>query len=36
MSEYGHRLQFNDNHIASCPESGQEYKLEQNRVTRIK
>lgn len=36
MSEYGHRLQFDKNGIAICEESGQEYKLENNLVTRIK
>lgn len=36
MSEYGHRLKFNANGIAVCPESQQEYKLEGNKVRRIK
>jgi UDP-2-acetamido-3-amino-2,3-dideoxy-glucuronate N-acetyltransferase len=36
MSEYGHRLNFDRTGIAICPESGQEYKLEINIVTRIK
>jgi len=36
MSEFGHRLTFDDQNIASCPESGQQYKLENNTVTRIK
>jgi UDP-2-acetamido-3-amino-2,3-dideoxy-glucuronate N-acetyltransferase len=35
MSEYGHRLQFNENGIAICEESKQEYKLEDNFVSRI-
>jgi UDP-2-acetamido-3-amino-2,3-dideoxy-glucuronate N-acetyltransferase len=35
MSEYGHRLQFDANGIATCPESQQKYKLENNCVTRI-
>jgi UDP-2-acetamido-3-amino-2,3-dideoxy-glucuronate N-acetyltransferase len=35
MSEYGHRLEFNTSGEAVCPESGQRYKLEQNKVTRI-
>ncbi len=35
MSEYGHRLNFNEEGIASCPESGQTYKLEKNCVTRL-
>ncbi len=36
MSEYGHRLKFDANGIAVCPESKQEYKLENNTVKRIK
>lgn len=36
MSEYGHRLEFDASGWAKCPESGQEYKLENNRVERIK
>ena len=36
VSEYGHRLKFNDNGIARCIESNQEYLLEKNRVKRIK
>ncbi|OWW26814.1 N-acetyltransferase [Zobellia sp. OII3] len=36
VSEYGHRLKFNEDHLAICPESGQEYKLEGNSVIRIK
>jgi UDP-2-acetamido-3-amino-2,3-dideoxy-glucuronate N-acetyltransferase len=36
MSEYGHRLEFDANGIAVCPESAQEYKLENNLVSRIK
>lgn len=35
MSEYGHRLAFNAAGEASCPESGQKYKLSGNIVTRI-
>lgn len=35
MSSYGHRLDFK-NGEATCPESGEVYKLENNRVTRIK
>ncbi|MFV0500551.1 MAG: DapH/DapD/GlmU-related protein [Bacteroidales bacterium] len=35
ISQYGHRLEFKDG-IAICPESNQEYKLENNRVVRIK
>ena len=36
MSEYGHRLEFNENGLAICPESNQEYTLENNNVTKIK
>ena len=32
MSEYGHRLEFNENGIATCPESGEEYQLENKTV----
>lgn len=35
MSEYGHRLTFDENGEATCPESNQRYKLENDRVTRI-
>ena len=35
VGEYGHRLTFNDG-IAVCPESQQEYHLENNTVIRIK
>ncbi len=36
MSEFGHRLSFNADGMATCPESGQEYKLENGSVTRTK
>lgn len=32
MSEFGHRLEFDVNGIAVCPESKEEYKLENNTV----
>ena len=35
MSEYGHRLTFDDNNIATCPESGQKYQKLNNEVKRI-
>lgn len=35
MSEYGHRLEFDSEGIAVCPESHQRYRLEDNKVTRI-
>jgi UDP-2-acetamido-3-amino-2,3-dideoxy-glucuronate N-acetyltransferase len=36
MSEYGSKLSFNTEGIATCEESQQTYKLEKNKVTRIK
>lgn len=36
VGEYGHRLTFNEQGIAVCPESQQEYQLENNTVSRIK
>lgn len=36
VSEYGIRLEFNNDGKATCKESGQEYLLENNSVTRIK
>lgn len=36
MSEYGHRLDFDDDGVGICPESGQKYQLKDNQVTRIK
>ncbi len=35
MSEYGHNLEFDENGIAVCPESGQKYKLENGNVYKI-
>jgi UDP-2-acetamido-3-amino-2,3-dideoxy-glucuronate N-acetyltransferase len=35
MSEYGHRLQFDTEGHAICPESGQQYQLNNGNVTRI-
>ncbi|HOO67201.1 MAG TPA: acyltransferase [Bacteroidales bacterium] len=35
VSEYGHRLSFDDRGIAVCPESGQRYKLSDGEVTKI-
>jgi UDP-2-acetamido-3-amino-2,3-dideoxy-glucuronate N-acetyltransferase len=35
MSEFGHRLNFNAEGVAECPESKQLYKLENNTVKRI-
>lgn len=36
MSEYGHRLEFDSEGIAECPESRQKYQLKDKKVTRIK
>lgn len=36
ISEYGHRLEFNEQGFATCPESAQEYQLIENSVKRIK
>jgi len=35
MSEYGHRLKFDDNGIAVCPESKEQYQLKDNKVTKL-
>jgi len=36
MSEFGHKLEFNDNNIAICAESNEEYKLEGDTVVKLK
>ncbi len=36
VSEYGHKLIFDNSGRAVCPESGQEYELKNNTVKRIK
>jgi len=36
VSEYGHRLKFDNKGIATCPESKQEYNLTDNKVERTK
>ncbi len=36
VSENGHKLQFNDNNLAICPETNQEYTIDNQVVTRIK
>ncbi len=36
VGEYGHRLTFNDQGFAVCPESNQVYKLDINKVIKIK
>ena len=35
VSEYGHRLNFENNDRAKCPESNEEYKLENNSVCKL-
>lgn len=35
MSEYGHRLRFDENGIAECPESGEHYELKNGEVRKI-
>lgn len=35
MSEYGHRLAFDAEGIATCPESGQQYRITEGQVSRI-
>lgn len=36
MSEFGHRLEFDGQGLATCPESGQVYRFADDRVSRIK
>ena len=35
VSEYGHKLKFDSNNVAVCPESGKRYKLTDGEVTEI-
>lgn len=35
MSEYGHRLRFDDQGKATCPESKEQYRLEDDQVSKI-
>ncbi len=35
MSEYGHRLEFNEHGFATCPESGDTYQLKDRKVTKL-
>jgi len=35
MSEYGHRLEFDNNGIAGCPESHEKYRLKDGQVSKI-
>ena len=35
MSEFGHKLKFNQDGIAVCPESKEQYQLKNNQVTKL-
>jgi UDP-2-acetamido-3-amino-2,3-dideoxy-glucuronate N-acetyltransferase len=35
VSEYGHRLHFNDEGLATCPETGETYILKDNKVSKL-
>ncbi|HKL03415.1 MAG TPA: acyltransferase [Cryomorphaceae bacterium] len=35
MSEFGHRLNFDENGDAECPESGDKYRIEENKVRKL-
>ncbi|MCK9269803.1 MAG: acyltransferase [Bacteroidales bacterium] len=35
MSQYGHRLHFDENGLATCPESKEQYKLKDGQVRKI-
>lgn len=35
MSEYGHKLKFDEKGIAVCPESGEKYRIQDGTVTKI-
>jgi UDP-2-acetamido-3-amino-2,3-dideoxy-glucuronate N-acetyltransferase len=35
VSEFGHRLHFNHENLAVCPESNQNYKLDKEHVFKI-
>lgn len=35
ISEYGHKLKFDNEGLATCPESGEKYKLEANKIMKI-
>jgi UDP-2-acetamido-3-amino-2,3-dideoxy-glucuronate N-acetyltransferase len=35
MSEFGHKLKFDETGVASCPESGEKYRLEGGSVSKI-
>jgi UDP-2-acetamido-3-amino-2,3-dideoxy-glucuronate N-acetyltransferase len=35
MSEYGHKLKFDSDGFASCPESGERYRITDGEVSKI-
>jgi len=35
MSEYGHKLHFDENGLAKCPESGEKYRIKDGSVSKI-
>lgn len=35
MSEHGHKLTFNTDDVATCPESGNRYRIQDGKVTRL-
>lgn len=35
MSEYGYRLNFNENGLAKCPESGEQFQINNNHIIKI-
>jgi UDP-2-acetamido-3-amino-2,3-dideoxy-glucuronate N-acetyltransferase len=35
MSEYGHKLKFDDNGFAVCPESGEKYRIQDGNVSKV-
>lgn len=35
VSEFGHKLDFNFNNVAECPESGEKYELDNDRVKKL-
>lgn len=36
MSEYGHRLHFDEDGVAECPESHEKYRLKDGLVSKIR
>ncbi|MCK4992994.1 MAG: N-acetyltransferase, partial [Bacteroidales bacterium] len=35
MSEFGHRLHFNEEGLATCPESNEQYRLKNDQVIKL-